>query len=258
MSTFGERLSELIESKNITAYKLFKNTGVPQSTISRLLKDSNTPNRSTITPIAEFLKVNITWLLTGEGERFINESSAITVNDAFEIEYLENNNSNSFINLENGQYLMTMPLAEFDVQAGFLDAYQDIDFLKGLNKHSIIVDNPVKGRYVAFRVKGDSMDNGTSDAILQNSIVSTRELQRHLWNDKIRYKDFQYWVIYTTQSKYPLLKEIIGHDVERGVITCHSLNDGPDYSDFELSLNDVQALFYVVDVYKQLSKKLIY
>jgi len=199
---------------------------------------------------------------TSEVKDFNNNSIPgvieLPVTDSFELQYLENNNSNTFFKLDNGQYLMTMPLAEFNIQAGFLDHYQDIEYLKGLSKHSIIVDMPAKGRYVAFRVKGDSMDDGTSNAILQNSIVSTRELQRHLWNDKLRTKDFQYWVIYTTESRLPLLKEITDHDVERGVIKCHSLNDGPEYQDFELSLDTVQGLFYVVDVSRQLSKKTIY
>lgn len=182
----------------------------------------------------------------------------ISVNEPHEMLYHENNNSNSFIKIENGQYVMTMPLAEFKIQAGLLDNYQDIDYLKELNKHSIIVDEPVKGRYIAFRVKGDSMDDGTSDAILPNSIVAARELQRTHWRSKLRTKDFPYWIIYTTESKFPLLKQIIDHDVDNGIITCHSLNDGPEYNDFDLSLNDVQALFYVVDVNRSVSKKLTY
>lgn len=184
-----------------------------------------------------------------------NEVVDIPVQDAFELQHLENKNANSFAKLPNGQWLMTMPLAEFSIQAGLLDHYQDLDYMEGLAQHSIIVDNPVKGKYIAFRVSGDSMDSGGRDAILPNSIVSTRELQRQHWTSKLRFKDFPYWVIYTTQAKMPLLKEIVSHDVYKGVITCHSLNSDPGYTDFDLSLNDVQALFYVVNVYRDISKK---
>lgn len=183
------------------------------------------------------------------------ETKELLVNDAFEMEYVENNNSNSFIKLENGQYLMTMPLAEHNIQAGFLDNYQNIDYLQDLSKHSIIVDNPARGRYVAFRVKGDSMDSGKPDAILNNYIVATRELQRQHWKDKIRIKDFPYWVIYTTQATYPLLKEIVEHDTEKGTIKCHSLNDSPEYVDFEISMNDIKALFYVIDINRSVAKR---
>lgn len=186
----------------------------------------------------------------------VNELSVV---EPYIIDVHENKNANKFMKLPNGQYLMTMPLAEYNIQAGFLDHFQDLDYLADMAQHSIIVDKPVQGRYIAFRVKGDSMDDGTSDAILQNSIVSCRELQRHHWTSKLRTNDFPYWVIYTTESKYPLLKQIINHDIDNGRILCHSLNTAPEYSDFELSLNDdIQALFYVVDVSKTISKKLNY
>ena len=170
----------------------------------------------------------------------------------------ENKNGNKFIELPNGQFYMLMPLADFNIQAGFLSNYQDAEFLMDLSQHGILVDKPVMGRYVAFRVNGDSMDDASSEAITRNSIVSTRELQRHLWTDKLRYRDFPYWVIYTTQSKMPLLKEIVEHNTEEGFIMCHSLNDSPEFSDFKLHMNDVQALFYVIDVSRTVSKKMIY
>lgn len=173
-------------------------------------------------------------------------------------ENFSNKNGNNFVQLPNGQYYMLMPLAEFKIQAGFLDHYQDAEFLMDMSQHGIIVDKPVQGRYVAFRVSGDSMDDGSSNAIVRNSIVSTRELQRHLWLSKLRFKDFPYWVIYTTQSKMPLLKEITEHNVEEGYIVCRSLNDSIEYADFKLSLNDIQALFYVIDVNRTVSRKVLY
>lgn len=171
---------------------------------------------------------------------------------------LENKNGNRFIELPNGKFYMLMPLADFEVQAGFLDNYQDSHFLMDLSQHGIMVDRTVHGRYVAFRVNGDSMDDGTSQAIARNSVVSTRELQRQHWTAKLRFRDFPYWVIYTTQSKLPLLKEIVEHNTEEGYITCHSLNDSPEFTDFRLNLNDVQALFYVIDVNRSVSKKVVY
>jgi transcriptional regulator with XRE-family HTH domain len=170
----------------------------------------------------------------------------------------ENKNGSRFIELPNGKYYMLMPLADFNVQAGFLDNYQDSDFLMDLSQHGIMVDKPVHGRYVAFRINGDSMDDGSSQAISRSSIVSTRELQRQHWVNKLRYRDFPFWVIYTTQSKLPLLKEIIEHNTEEGYITCHSLNDSPEFTDFRLYINDIQALFYVIDVNRSVSKKVVY
>lgn len=252
MELLGVRLQKLIDSKGVTAYVVAQETGISQATLSRILNKNTKPNLRNTKTLAEYFNVSVPFLLTGED---YNPAKDVKVNDAFEMEYVENNNSNSFIKLENGQYLMTMPLAEHNIQAGFLDNYQNIDYLQDLSKHSIIVDNPARGRYVAFRVKGDSMDSGKPDAILNNYIVATRELQRQHWKDKIRIKDFPYWVIYTTQATYPLLKEIVEHDTEKGTIKCHSLNDSPEYVDFEISMNDIKALFYVIDINRSVAKR---
>lgn len=249
-----EAIVEAIRNKGFTAYEIAKKTSLTEHGINKIINGSSkNPRQSTIDELRNFLNDNV-----DVTQQNMTNPDLLHVNEPYEMIALENNNASKFLRLENGQYIMTMPLAEFNIQAGLLDNYQDIAYMDGLDKHSIIVDKPVKGRYIAFRVKGDSMDNDSSNAIVQNSIVTTRELQRSLWKDKLRLKDFPYWVIYTTQSRFPLLKEIIGHDVNEGVILCHSLNDAPEYTDFELSLNDVQALFYVVDVHKTVSRKLTY
>lgn len=170
----------------------------------------------------------------------------------------ENNNGNRFIELPNGQFFMTMPLADFNIQAGFLDHYQDAEFLMDMQQHGMWVDKPVKGRYVAFRVSGDSMDDGSINSIPRNSVVATRELQRQHWITKIRFRDFPYWVIYNKHSKMPLIKEMVHHDPDTGNITFHSLNDSPEFEDFVLNVDDIQALFYVIDVNRGVSKKLTY
>ncbi|HAC74261.1 MAG TPA: hypothetical protein DCF46_11775, partial [Porphyromonadaceae bacterium] len=63
---------------------------------------------------------------------------------------------------------------------------------------------------------------------------------------------------FTNQSAKPMLKQIINHDTERGVITCHSLNESPEYADFKLNIDDVIKLFYVIDKSRNISKKSYY
>ncbi|HYD91962.1 MAG TPA: hypothetical protein VEA37_10810, partial [Flavobacterium sp.] len=98
------------------------------------------------------------------------------------------------------------------------------------------------------------MDDGTKDAIPSGYIVSTRELQQHHWRSKLRFKDYRFWVIYTTEASMPLLKEIVAHDVDKGTITIHSLNDSPEYEDRELSLNSIKKLFYVIDIHRKAAR----
>jgi len=242
----GSQIRERREKLGLTQKELADMIGSSRETVINYEKGRPIPKS----------KLDILKRVLEEGSAYakpIKGQEVVKIGDNF-----ENKNGNQFIELPNGQFYMLMPLAEFKIQAGFLSNYQDVDFLMDLSQHGILVDKPVQGRYVAFRVNGDSMDDGSSNAITRNSIVSTRELQRHLWEGKLRFKDFPYWVIYTTQSKMPLLKEITEHNVEEGYIVCHSLNDSPEFSDFRLHMNDIQALFYVIDVSKTVSRKMIY
>jgi len=240
METFNERIKQLIENKGFTPYHIAKESGVSEATLSRFINnESSKPSIKVLQTLSNYFDVNEEWLLNGTGKKQ-NES-------------IKTKNGNEFIDVGNGFLLMKVPLMEIGTQAGFADNYQDVEFLANIDSfHTIIVKEVHKGRYVAFRTVGDSMNNGKSDAILPNDIVTGRELQRHHWTGKLWYNKYKNWIIATTESTYPLLKEIVSHDVENGIIVCHSRNDSPEYKDFEIHLDSVTVLFYVVDISRKL------
>lgn len=80
--SIGERLKKAMEYADSSAYKLNKATKISQSTIGRILKNENIPNRTTLLLICEFLGVNIDWLETGTGEMIASKANNI------EVEYL--------------------------------------------------------------------------------------------------------------------------------------------------------------------------
>lgn len=243
----NQRFMFVIKQKGYSGYKLSKEVPeISQSKLTHIRKERNEPSKELITALLEkFPDVSIEWLLTGKGDMLKTENAE----DSNQPEEIFNKNGNSFVEISEGVYMMKIPLMEVAAQAGFADNYQDIEFISNINDfHTIITKEIHKGKYVAFRVQNESMNNGKSNAILSGDIVTGRELQQIHWRDKLRYRKFPYWIIATKDSSMPLLKEIINHDVEKGIITCHSLNESPEYSDFELSLNNVTALFYVVDV----------
>lgn len=259
METVNSRLKEFYLSKKLSQEEFSNKIGASQQYISAVVNNKKVLGPKVINKVKlAFPDLDLHWLLNGGDMAKASESNVVKPETVVLKEEFENNNGNRFVELPGGKYYMLMPLANFKIQAGFLDHYQDVDFLMDMEQHGMWVDKPVQGRYVAFTVSGDSMDDGTINAIPRNSIVSTRELQRHHWKDKLRYRDFPYWVIYTKQNKMPLLKEIVDHDVTNGTIQCHSLNDSPEFEDFTLPLNDIQAMFYVIDVTKNVSKKLTY
>lgn len=200
----------------------------------------------------KFPDVNYNWLLTGEGNMLKNSTTENI--DPNNKNQLKNNNSNSFIQLDSNCFLMKIPLLEIEDQPAFINKHQEEDFLHKIESfHSIVVNNIHEKKYIAFRVKGDSMDNSKSNGIISNSIVSCRELQKSYWKSELKLKKFPFWMIATTQNTFPLLKQITAHDTKKGTIICHSLNESIEYRDFELNLNDVIGLYYVIDVQKNIA-----
>lgn len=156
----------------------------------------------------------------------------------------ETSDDSPFIDLGNGQYNMIVPLVEQAAQAGFVTGWKDAEYISELPKHSIIVDRFHRGKYYAFRIVGDSMEDGTIGSIPERSIVTGREIKQDLWRSKFHITKFKYYVI--VHQDGIMVKQIINHDTENGKITCHSLN--PAYEDFDLNLDEIRMILNIVNI----------
>ena len=105
-----------------------------------------------------------------------------------------------------------------------------------------LVDSMPKGTYMAFEVRGDSMDNGSIASYPSRSIVLCREIQRHHWQDKLHIKKWDFVIVHRTEGV--LLKSITNHDLSNGELTLHSLNSL--YEDFVIQTDDVLQILNVV------------
>jgi len=174
--------------------------------------------------------------------------SIVKQSNAYSVGDIQHNESESpFVDLGNGQYIMIVPLVQDYAYAGYLGGYQDEEYIDELPKHSFVVNKQHKGKYMAFQVIGDSMSNGTEESITEGSTVTGREIQRHLWSSRFHIHRFKDYVI--VHKEGILIKRIIKHDVEAGLIVCQSLNPDKDaYPDFELNLDDCSQIFNIVNV----------
>lgn len=127
-------------------------------------------------------------------------------------------------------------------RAGYADAYYSNEYLNDLPTVLIEADKEYKGNYLAFEVDGDSMEPDYNIG----DIVICREIQRHLWQYKLHFKDYDFVIAHGTKGI--MLKEIISHDTETGDIVCRSLNnDDGKHGDFTLNLKEVAFLYNVVE-----------
>ncbi len=167
--------------------------------------------------------INYAWLLHGKGTM------------------LKNNHKEA---VQIPVQFMSVPLVPVHAQAGFLSGYGDEAFMDELPVQYWEVDKEFKGNYVCFEVRGDSMDDDSSKAILDGDKLLTREIQRHLWTSKLHINKWNFVIVHKEEGI--IVKKITEHNLDTGTIRCHSLN--PFYEDFDLYLNDVIALYNVVDL----------
>ena len=186
--------------------------------------------RSVIDKILDKLPdVSPTWLLTGSGEMLSTSLQTQTT-------------KNEAVPFEFGS-IMNVPLVNQYAYAGYLCGYSDPEYIEALPTIPFPVDREYKGQYICFEVKGDSMDDGSKYSFYQGDIVLCREISRDYWKTKLHIKQWNAFVI-VHQTEGILIKQIIDHDVENGIITIHSLN--PLYEDRQIHLSEVKMLFNVV------------
>ncbi|MBA4852029.1 hypothetical protein [Emticicia sp. BO119] len=197
----------------------------------------------------------------GSISAYLNNKTHVTKNflqlfcEKFEIEDLDTflsktdllvngNNKYLYRELSDGGYEIQVPLIPFEAYAKYLDVFNDAHIIKDFKSIVFIIEKIEKGNYLAFKVSGDSMNGGLIDDSPNKSVVLGFEIPVISWLDG-GLKESQYgWVILT--HKNILFKDIIGIDISLGTIKCHSRNPSPEYSDFELSLNEVYQIFKVI------------
>ncbi|GGG97666.1 hypothetical protein [Pedobacter zeae] len=168
-----------------------------------------------------------------------------------EIHYpIEGQEENPYIELPNGQYLMVIPLVQEYAYAGYLAGYKDPEYIEQLPKHTLIVHKKHSGRYLSIEAFGDSMDDGSKESIEDGDIITGRDLPMHHWTNRFHINQYKYWII-VHKTDGILVKRILKHDFENGIILCQSLNPDKDrYPDFEINLNDVKQMLNVVNISK--------
>lgn len=236
---FKDRLRYLLEQNGVTAYRIWKETAITKATIGNYLEGKTTPNKSNVSVLASYFKVNEDWLYSGEGPM-----THKNMPDKRK-PYLVTKSGVEYYELSNGKYRMRVPFIPVKAYAKYVDEIRDAEFFSTeYDEFDFIVDKIGHGRYFAFEIKGDSMDDDSRRSLCDGDIVLARELGKEHWRDKLHTTDYPNWIIVLDNTI--LCKQIVGQNLEQCTITCHSLNPSPEYSDFELKLNDVSQLCNIV------------
>ena len=187
---------------------------------------------------------NKVWVLTGSGSPIEESLQQVPIRDDDGEFFTENHNNVKFYNLGD-RYRMVVKLVPFAAYGRFANECDTLEAEKEeWEEESFETDKIVHGKYFAFEVKGESMDDGTRNSFEEGDRVLVRELDRMHWKDGLRFNVHPYWVVVFDSSV--LIKQIVAQDLEKGTITFHSLNPSPEYSNFTLEMDKIRALYYVL------------
>lgn len=226
--TGQEIINKVLEELNLKAPTFADSIGVKYQRIFDLQKGKVKKISSSLANdiISKYGQFNLTWLLTGEGEML---NTPKPENEASPIDE---------------PIILRVPLVSQYAHAGYLAGYADASYMDSLPTIPYIVDHEALGHYVAFEVKGDSMNDGTEDSILEGDRLLCREIQPHLWvSSKLHFRKWDFVIVHTEGI---LVKRIIDHDVDNHTITIHSLNSM--YPDKIINLADVKQIFNVIEL----------
>lgn len=96
-----EIFSELLQKYGVTPYKVSKETGVSQSTLSDWKRGISTPKPDKLQKIADYFGVSLTYLLTGNTSEPEKEKvPALTARDERDIEKILNNTREQLLSQE--------------------------------------------------------------------------------------------------------------------------------------------------------------
>ena len=204
----------LIKNATLSNYKIALDTKISQATIGNYKNGKTRPTEANAEIIIKYFSNNTT-----EQSNVSNEAEPVT-----EI------------------ITKRVPLVNQYAYAGYLTGYQDQEYIDQLPTVLFDVDHDPKGNYLAFEVKGDSMNDGSDESYKDGDRLLCREIPSHLWcNSKLHLRKWDFVIVH---KEGVLVKRITEHDVQNHTITIHSLN--PFYEDQVIDLADVYQIFNVI------------
>lgn len=219
-STLKQRLKQFLISQGITEAEFGKRIQVSNAYVSSIRKGIPADKLLLITQ--NFPSLNLDWLQFGRGKMLhsIFPSSARRIVD-FDF--------------------MLVPIVHVKARCGYLTGYGDEEFIDHLPTMPVTVDRKYHGRYLVFEAEGDSMDDGTRNAICDGDKLLCREVRRDLWTPRLHINDWYFVIVDATEGV--VIKQIT-HQDDEGNLTCHSLN--PLFQDYTVNLSTVKEIYSVV------------
>ena len=154
-----QRLIEFIKYKDLSQRKFEQLVGLSNGFVNNISKGIGADKMLKI--LSVFPELNQRWLLYNEGSMLQkNEASPRTMD-----------------------VIVGIPLVSQYAYAGYLSGYGDPEYIDKLPRIDFTPDRHMTGNYIAFEVRGDSMNDGSADSYLEGELLICREVEPVYWKD---------------------------------------------------------------------------
>ena len=204
-----DKALRLLSETKDSFYKIAKSTGIADVSIGRYVKGTSKPTVANAKVLLQY----------------------------FETPYTELKPLTDFP-------FMNIPFVPVHAQGGYTKGYGDLEYIDSLPTIPVMVDKNYRGKYRVFEVAGDSMDDGSRNALYDGDKILCREVKRELWTSKLHIT--KWFFVICILNDGITVKKITDHNVQTGEITCHPLN--PIFEDFTINLSEVVELYNVIKI----------
>ena len=136
-----------------------------------------------------------------------------------------------------------VPLVNQYAYAGYLAGYKDQKYIDQLPIIPFDSEDDPNFRYMAFEMKGNSMDDGSRDSYIEGDKLFCQEIPSHMWDtSKLHTMNWNFVIVY---KKGIIVRKIIDQDIQNRTIVAHPLN--PFINDELINLVDVYQIFHVLE-----------
>lgn len=149
-------IKQLREKYGITQIELSNKTGIPRGRINQWEQRNTVPKKDDYDKVERFfneLETNVS-----NKSKITSYSNAQPISIAEDSEVYYNRFGNVFEPLNDGTYLMQVPIIADYARGGRMAGFSDKEYFDELPKHTVVVDSIHKGKYLSFKVAGESMD----------------------------------------------------------------------------------------------------
>ena len=227
-----DRVLYLAENKEISKQDFFRKTGLKYSNFTGKSKESDLASKSVAEILLKYPDVSPEWLLTGNGE-MLRSQEALAVKpprvEIIEPIKVEGRSLMPKVVVVDDEDNDRIPLVSVKAQAGYLEGYDDSNYIEELPTYSL--PEMRNGTYRMFQVSGFSMYPTLQDG----SYVIGKFVENWEWLSDNRV------CVVVTERDGVIVKRVTNRAREKGFLYCKS--DNRDYKHIKVMLEDIKEIW---------------